>query len=114
MKSNELTGVWKLVSYNYNLPNGETDENVKIKTATRLYTATHFTVFYEYENGSTEICVTKYKLSDDIIDFEILFHTEKEYVGKNLEATSFVKDKNLHHLMNMEGYQINEIYELMH
>ena len=50
MKTNPLSGTWKLTAYNYYLPNGHNDEDVKIISAMRVYNDSHFSVYYEYEN----------------------------------------------------------------
>ena len=111
MEANPLSGTWKLTSYNYFLPNGCNDESVKIENAFRIYNGSHFSVYYEYENESTETCMSSYKLDGDKIEFEILCHTLPGYAGHKLTAKSYVEDKLLFHHMDINGYRIEEVYE---
>lgn len=111
MEANPLSGTWKLTSYNYYLPNGHNDEDVKIENAIRIYNDSHFTVYYEYENEATETCLSSYKLDGDKIEITILCHTLPGYAGHKLTGSSYVQDKHLFHNMNIEGYKIEEVYE---
>ncbi len=113
MKNATLTGTWKLISYNYTQPDGKTDESVKIKTAVRIYNNTHFTVFYEYENGTTETCISKYSLDGEKLKMKILYHTQPGYAGQEFVANSSVSNNKLTHKMKIEGYKIEERYEKM-
>ena len=113
MKKTKLAGTWKLVSFNYTQADGKPDESVKIKTAIRVYNDTHFTVFYDYENGTTETCLSKYSLDDEKLEMEILFHTEPGYAGQKFVANSSITNNKLTHKMEIEGYKIEEHYERM-
>ncbi len=111
MKNSDLTGTWKLSSFNYTLPDGNPDDSIKIKNAIRIYNQTHFSVFYEYENGKTETCITSYQLKGEKLTLKILHHTEPGMAGNVFEAQTKVSGNKMTHEMNMDGYQINEGYE---
>ena len=113
MKNTKLAGTWKLVSFNYMQSDGKPDESVKIKIAVRVYNKTHFTVFYEYENGTTETCISQYSLDGEKLEMEILFHTQPGYAGQKFIANTSVSNKKLIHKMEIEGYKIEEHYEIM-
>ncbi|MBW6537225.1 MAG: lipocalin family protein [Mariniphaga sp.] len=111
MEKSDLKGTWKLSSFNYSLADGKPDESVKIKNAVRIYNDTHFSVFYEYENGKTETCITNYQLEGEKLTLKILHHTEPGMAGNVFTAITKVSDNKMTHEMNMDGYQIKEVYE---
>jgi hypothetical protein len=111
MEKSNLIGTWKLSSFNYTLPDGNPDLSVKIKNAFRIYNDTHFSVFYEYENGKTETCMTSYQREGNKLNLKILYHTEAGLAGNEFTAQTKISGTKMTHEMNMDGYKISETYE---
>jgi hypothetical protein len=105
-----LTGTWKLVSHKYIFPDGKED-SIIVKNGIRVYNDTHFSVFWEYNDSTTETCVAQYSLEGEILKLKILSHTNPRSSGMDVVGRSRVTGNRLIHFVNINGYIILEIYE---
>jgi tetratricopeptide (TPR) repeat protein len=111
-ESPDLEGTWKLVSYEYLLPDGSKDD-IKVKEAVRVYNKQNLASFYEYENGEIATGVLKYELDGEVLNLKILYHSKPEMEGKEALETNSIEEGKLTRKMNFEGYDITEVYERM-